>query len=126
MDGEILAARPDVEPFAFVENEAADLAAVTNPVRENRNVGDVLSRRNPLENRARPNDDPGEIVMTFVTISPGNVYHAVPFNGHVFAKMRLAQRQGNIVAGAVMLVDQRRHIDVRRKVAAIGNKQLSR
>src|ERR1043166_1105551 len=111
MDGEILAARPDVEPFAFVENDAADLATVTNPIRQNRNVGDMFSWRNPLKNRARPNADPGEIVATFMAKSVGDVDDAVRFEGHVFPEMGLAQRQRDVVAAAEMFVDQRRKME---------------
>src|SRR2546423_2110206 len=119
MDTEILATRTDVEPLAVIENHAANLAAPTNPFCEDGNVGNVFARLDPLENGARPDANPGEIVPTFVTVSVGDVHNAIRVDRHIFAEMRLAQGQRDVVAGAEMLIHQRRQVDVRQDVAAV-------
>ena len=78
--------------------------------------------RNPKA--TSPNANTGEIVAAFVAISAGDVNHAIRVHRHVFSQMGLAQREGDIVPGTEMLLDQRRQIDVRQKVATVRNKQL--
>ena len=125
MDTEILATRTNVEPLAAIENHATNPAAPADPIRQDRNVGNVFAQLDPLENRARPDADAGKIVATFVTVSIGDVQHAIPFHRDVFPEMRLAQGERPVVTGAEMLIDKRLEIDVGQDVAAVGNKQVA-
>src|SRR4051812_27054204 len=105
MNAEVFPPIANVEPFPLIQDDAADPAALPDPFRKNRNVGNMLSRRDPFENRARPDANTGEIVSACVAVSIGNVNDTVPVQGHVFPEMSFAQRQGDIVPGAKMLVE---------------------
>ncbi len=124
MGGEIFFARTDVEPLPFVQDHAADLAALPDPFRENRNVGKNAPARNPFENRPRPDADAGEIIPARVTVSICDVHNAVALERHITAVLRFAQGERYVVSRAEMFLDQRRQLDVRQQIAAIRNKML--
>src|SRR5262249_60078102 len=77
MNFEILGARPEIEPFSFVENNAADFAALRNPISQNRNEGDFLPWRNARENRRAPDRDVRKIVITRNPVAIRNVDDAI-------------------------------------------------
>ena len=60
---EIVSARTDVEPLSVIHHQAADLAALADPISDNRNERDFSMRREPTENFAIPNRDIGKIVI---------------------------------------------------------------
>ena len=124
MNSEVFPAITDVEPFSRIQDDAADLAALPYPFRQDRDVGNVLRGRDPLENRPRPDANPSEIVLTCVAVSIGHVNDTVPFQGDVFTEMTFAQRQSDIVPSARMFIEQRLKIDVRQDVAAVADKHL--
>src|SRR6266566_6518305 len=60
---EIVSARTDVEPLSVIHHQATDLAALADPISDNRNERDFSMRREPPENFAIPNRDIGKIVI---------------------------------------------------------------
>src|SRR3982751_3495465 len=93
---EILAPRTDIEPFAVVRDDAANFAAFSDPLRQNRNVGNVAGR-NSLENGAAPDCDAGKIVVASAPVAVGHVDDAVPLERHISAVLGFAQSNRDIV-----------------------------
>ena len=124
MDGEILAAGTDVEPFPGIKDQSPDLSALADPFRENGNVGNVPAWRDPIEDRARPDANACEIVAAGMPIAIGHIDDAVSLQRHVLAVIGLAQDQRHIVSRPGMFVEQRLEIDISQNVAAISNEQL--
>src|SRR2546423_13198468 len=91
MGCEIFFARTDVEPLPFVQDHAADLAALPDPFRQDRNVGKNAPARNPLEDRPRPDANAGEIVPARVTVSICDVHDTASLNRYIAAVLRFAQ-----------------------------------
>ena len=105
MDGEILAAGTDVEPFPGIKDQSPDLSALADPFRENGNVGNVPAWWDPIEDRPRPNANAGKIILAGVAISIGHVDDPVRFKRHVFPEARLAQGKRHVVPRAEMFFD---------------------
>src|SRR5215216_7240171 len=102
----IFSARTDVEPLSVVHHQAADLATVTNPIRKNRNEGDFLPLRDPLENLRIPNGDISKIDVSSGAVAIREIHNAVITEGHVRSQAGVTQRQRNVVATTEMFVNQ--------------------
>ena len=124
MGGQILLARANVEPGPLVQDHTADLSALTNPFRQNRDVGNGFPGRDPFENRSRPDRDAREIVTARKTVSIRNIYNPLALERHVGAVLGLAQRQGHIVLGPEMFIEQPSQLNIGQQVAAVGNEVL--
>src|SRR5437870_2932499 len=77
---EIFGTRTKVEPFSLFQNNAANLSAVTDPISENWNEGDLLFFGNAREDRRAPHRDVGKVVFA------GNAFAKVSGNRWVLMK----------------------------------------
>jgi membrane protein YdbS with pleckstrin-like domain len=125
MRGEVFLARADVEPLSLIDDNTADLAALPDPIRQDRNIRERASARNPLENRSRPDADAGEIISARVTVLICDVDDATALDRYITAVLRFAQGERYVIPGAKMFFEQRRQFDVREEIAAVGNEMLS-
>ena len=91
---------------------------------EDRDVGDVLAGRYPVEDRAGPNRDAGKIVPSAAAVLVNHVDNAIAFQCNIGAMLGLAQGNGHIVSSADMFIKQRCDLDVRQQIAAIRNEML--
>jgi len=124
MGGEVLFSRADVEPLSLIDDNAADLAALSDPFRQHRNVGKNAAARNPLENRSRPDADAGEIILARVTVSICDVNDAAALDRDVATVLGFAHGKRHVISRAEMFVEQRRQLDVREQIAAVRNEML--
>lgn len=124
MGGEVFLARADVEPLPFVQDNPADFATLPDPFRQDWNVRKNAAARNPLENRARPDADAGEIVPARVAVPICDVDDAAALDRDITAVFGLAQGKRHVIAGAEMFFEQRRQLDVREQIAAVRNEML--
>src|SRR5438876_9061928 len=121
MHFEILNPRTNVEPLRFIEDYAADLAAGADPIGDNRNERHFSIWWNPPENLGIPNRDVGEVVVAGDAVAVRDIDHATVAKSNRGRQTGIAQRQGDIVSAAEMLVDQRLQIDISEDVGAVGD-----
>ena len=114
----------NVKPFALVRDDAANLAALANPFRQNGNVRDVPAGRDSLEDRARPDTNAGEIITALVTIPLHHVHDPIALERHVAPVIGLAQRERDVISGAEMFFDQWSEFDIRQQIAAVRDEML--
>jgi hypothetical protein len=125
MNFQIFSARPNIEPLSIVHYQAADLAALPDPITDNRNEGNFPVRRESLENLSIPDGDIGKIVIASHTVPVRYVHNAVIAQSHGRGQTGFAQRERDVIPATKMFVDQRSQIDVRQDVPAIRDEWLA-
>jgi hypothetical protein len=113
MQFEVFGARTDVEPCSVIHHQAANLAALANPICDNRNERNFPVRRDSLENLAIPNSDVGKIIIPGYAIPARNIDDAVIVKSHARSETGFAQRKGDVISAKKMFVDQRLKIHIR-------------
>src|SRR4029077_464603 len=121
MHFEILNPRTNVEPLPLIENNAADLAARADPIGDNRNERNFSIWWNPPENLGIPNRNVGKVIVASDAVAVRDIEHATVAKSNRSRQTGIAQRQGDIVSAAEMLVDQRLQIGVSEDVAAVSD-----
>ena len=102
---EIFSAGRDVEPFSVVHYQATESCALANPIRNDRNKGDLFVWRNPLENRRVPNRDIGEIQISHDAVAVADVHDTLVAQSHRGSQAGMTQSQRHVVSATEMFVN---------------------
>src|SRR5436190_6656906 len=121
MDFEVFGAGADIEPLSIIKNHAADFAAFSNPIGQDRNKRNALSWWDPLKNLRVPDRYVSEVVLSRMAVFVFNVHDASVLEGHIRPEPGFSQRQSDIVSLAKMFVDQRLQGEIGQKIAAVND-----
>ncbi len=93
MHVEIRTTRANIEPFSVVHYQAADLAALADPITDNREERNFTAWRNSLENLSIPNSDGGKVVITGNAVPGRYIDDAVIAKSHISGQTGFASRR---------------------------------
>src|SRR6266487_1043834 len=103
---QILISRTNIEPFSGVHHQASNLAALADPITDNREERNFPAWRNSLENLSVPNGDGGKIVIAGNAVPGRYIDDAVIAKSHISGQTGFAQRERNVVPPPKMFLDQ--------------------
>src|SRR4029077_2500670 len=102
-----------------------NLSAVSDPISENWNEGDLLFFENAREDRRAPHSDVGKVVLAWNDVAIVNIAPLIFAEGDGRAQAGVTQGKGNIVSAVEMLIDQRLQPHVGQNVPAISDERLA-